>query len=256
MYNNSSHGSPRQFFLIFIVKTIQSRFLLAGLFGTVSLFHTSSAQAAVTGCAGGTTGQALWSDIAGTSGFTCTIGDKIYSNFSYSSTANEFSPAYTSGIDPTDQFSFSTIGPGGLIHNLNVQSLNSFINTKVTLSYDVAIVGSGNVLKDFSGNITGDNATLWALSLAATNAASPSLTQGPPVYPGLAQSATTPTVAFNPNLTSTTFTSTLLADPNGAGVTQFSNRLTQQVPGPLPILGAGAALGFSRKLRRRVNLVA
>ena len=25
------------------------------------------------------------------------------------------------------------------------------------------------------------------------------------------------------------------------------------VPGPLPILGAGAAFGFSRKLRRRIN---
>jgi hypothetical protein len=238
------------------MKPSQSKLLFTALLSSVTLFHASSAQAAVTGCAGGSTGQALWSDISGTPGFACTIGDKIYSNFSYSSVLNQYGPSFSSGIDPTDQFSFSTIGPGGLIHNLNVQSLNSFINSKVTLTYDVTVVGSSNVLNTYSGNITGDNATLWAMSLAATNAASPSLTQGPPVYPGLNQSATTPTLSFNPNVTSTTFTSTLLADPNGAGVTQFSNRLTQAVPGPLPILGAGAAFGFSRKLRRRVNLAA
>jgi hypothetical protein len=30
-------------------------------------------------------------------------------------------------------------------------------------------------------------------------------------------------------------------------------QLQQEVPGPLPILGIGAAFGFSRKLRKRIK---
>ena len=39
---------------------------------------------------------------------------------------------------------------------------------------------------------------------------------------------------------------------SGQGVDNFSNDF-QQVPGPLPILGIGAAFGFSRKLRKRIK---
>jgi hypothetical protein len=35
-------------------------------------------------------------------------------------------------------------------------------------------------------------------------------------------------------------------------VTQYVDRINQ-TPGPLPILGAGAAFGFSRKLRSRIK---
>jgi hypothetical protein len=41
---------------------------------------------------------------------------------------------------------------------------------------------------------------------------------------------------------------------NGSGVLDnFTNAYTQQVPGPLPLLGAGTAFGFSRRLRRRAK---
>ena len=109
------------------------------------------------------------------------------------------------------------------------------------------------LFRSYSGNLTGDTDTTWAMNVAATNAASPSTTPG---YPTLTQFATTPKLAFNPNVTSSRFTSIVLASNTGAGVTQFANRLEQKVPGPLPILGAGAAFGFSRKLRRRVNAAA
>jgi hypothetical protein len=235
------------------MKLFHSKLLLAGLFGSVALFNTTSANAAITGCTGGTMGQALWSDIQGTPGFTCTIDDKVYSNFTYSSVINVAGQP-TSGVDGSDQFSFSTIGALGLTHNLNVQSANSYMNTVVTFAYTVTRVAPPNIFKSYSGNITGDNGTSWALSIAATNApGSPSSTAG---YPTLGQSATTPTVNYNPNTISSTFTNTLIANQNGLGVTQFSNRLNQAVPGPLPLLGAGAALGFSRKLRARTKLAA
>ncbi len=232
-------------------EAVHSKLLLAGLFGSVSLFNTTSANAAITGCASGTSGQALWSDIQGPPNFTCTIDDKTYSNFTYSSVFN-VSRQPTSGIDPSDQFAFSTIGLAGLTHNLNVQSANSYMNTVVSLAYTVTRVVPPNLFKRFSGNITGDNGTSWALSIAATNAGT-SATTG---YPTLGQSATTPTVNYNPNTISSTLTNTLIADQNGMGVTQLSNRLTQAVPGPLPLLGAGAALAFSRKLRARTKLAA
>ncbi|MEB3255955.1 MAG: hypothetical protein VKJ05_06165, partial [Synechococcaceae cyanobacterium] len=41
--------------------------------------------------------------------------------------------------------------------------------------------------------------------------------------------------------------------PDGAVLDSFKNSYTQDVPGPLPVLGAGAAFGFSRRLRRRVR---
>lgn len=40
----------------------------------------------------------------------------------------------------------------------------------------------------------------------------------------------------------------------GATVSSWTNTISQ-TPGPLPILGAGAAFGFSRKLRRRIKSV-
>ena len=226
---------------------------------TISVTAVAPASAAITGCVGGNTGTALWSDILA-GGFTCTIGDKIYSDFTYSSVKRNAMSAVFSGIELDDQFSFSTIGMAGLIHNLNIQSLNSFQNATVSLGYTVTRASGTNEFRRYSGNITGDTDTDWALSIAATNSTgSPSQT---PMYPGLGQSATTPNTNFNSNTITSAFMNTLQADENGAGVTQFSNRLEQMldvppaVPGPLPLLGAAAAFGFSRKLRNRIKLAA
>jgi hypothetical protein len=41
--------------------------------------------------------------------------------------------------------------------------------------------------------------------------------------------------------------------PEGDTLESFANTYTQAVPGPLPLLGAGTAFGFSRRLRRRVR---
>ena len=50
------------------------------------------------------------------------------------------------------------------------------------------------------------------------------------------------------------YTTLYVRDTYTAGVSAMANGYTQQVPGPLPILGAGAAFGFSRRLRRRIKL--
>ena len=48
-------------------------------------------------------------------------------------------------------------------------------------------------------------------------------------------------------------TDTLTVQPLTGNVDMYQNAFRQVVPGPLPILGAGAAFGFSRKLRSRIK---
>jgi hypothetical protein len=126
------------------------------------------------------------------------------------------------------------------------------------LNYKVTVSSGTNKLKNYSANLTGDNGTKWAMSLLGTNAElTPSETT---VFPTVGQQPTTPTRLFNADVSTTDFSNEVIANATGDGVTQFSNRLNQQnpseVPGPLPLLGAGAAFGFSRKLRNRVKLAA
>jgi hypothetical protein len=44
-----------------------------------------------------------------------------------------------------------------------------------------------------------------------------------------------------------------VATPNDSFINAYQNEFRQEVPGPLPILGVGAALGFSRRLRKRIK---
>jgi hypothetical protein len=70
---------------------------------------------------------------------------------------------------------------------------------------------------------------------------------------GAAPGITDCTVAgldFTPFTESTTVTNTW--NVTAGGLTQITNS-HNQTPGPLPILGAGAAFGFSRKLRNRIK---
>lgn len=56
-----------------------------------------------------------------------------------------------------------------------------------------------------------------------------------------------------PNQYTTLYIKDTYTVPTGAVLDNFTNTFEQQVPGPLPILGAGAAFGFSRKLRSRIK---
>jgi|LakMenEpi03Aug12_release.lakeMendotaPanAssembly.Ray.scaffolds.fasta_scaffold68573_2 hypothetical protein len=228
---------------------------------TLSLSAVAPVSAAITGCTGGSMGQALWSDISGGT-FTCTIDDKVYSDFTFSAVKRNPLSGVFSGIEPNDQFSFSTIGGGGLIHNINIQSANSYQNVTLSLGYKVTRANGTNVFRRFSSNMTGDIDTAWALKVTASNSVSPGYSQTTD-YPNLGQTAATPNVVFVADTITSSFMNTLQADENGAGVTQFANRLDQMagtpptaVPGPLPLIGAAAAFGFSRKLRNRIKLAA
>ena len=64
---------------------------------------------------------------------------------------------------------------------------------------------------------------------------------------------------YSPGLASDTFTGTLnVTSGQIQSVTSTINNkdATNTVPGPLPLLGAGAAFGFSRRIRSRIKLAA
>jgi MYXO-CTERM domain-containing protein len=71
--------------------------------------------------------------------------------------------------------------------------------------------------------------------------------------------ATGPSSFFTPPVTSATFTTTL--NVTSGFVSQVTSGISQRdpgtrVPGPLPLLGAGAAFGFSRRIRNRIKVAA
>jgi len=100
-----------------------------------------------------------------------------------------------------------------------------------TVELDVNHSGTGQVVTKVVTNLPGS-------PLISTN--------GVPAGPSI----------FNPNTTSIAVTDSWVSASNTGRISSISNVFTQQqttVPGPLPLLGAGAAFGFSRRIRSRIK---
>jgi hypothetical protein len=177
----------------------------------------------------------------GTTG--CEVGDKTYYGFE------------TSTIDTAATVSFFNIDP---FHTITVQAPNMMAfmpGTDYMLKYKMKLTDSTSSLriKSFStGATTSAPGTNWTKMLTGT-----SIT---PAGGAVATAVTSPT-ATSPNVASVppsldiSFESKLTV--GNQFVTSFTDSVQQapidQTPAPLPILGAGAAFGFSRKLRRRLR---
>jgi hypothetical protein len=122
--------------------------------------------------------------------------------------------------------------------------------TNATLRYTLTLK-NGRTFDTAQANITGNNGifSTSTTSLGLPSAATSSGGAGS-------------TVGFTPALTTLTFTQTFSSTAAGALVlnslgTIYSTtpgRGDEEVPGPLPLLGAGAAFGFSRRLRNRIKV--
>ncbi|MFM1800393.1 MAG: hypothetical protein RLZZ117_2671 [Cyanobacteriota bacterium] len=165
-----------------------------------------------------------------------TLENVTYSNFSFTG----FTP------DPTG----------------DVFNLSGFANGAgtVTLSF------SPDRVADISGASFTYTATLNNLYFDTAQANITGSTLGGGSYstaftaPGLPTSATSTGGAgamqsFSPNLNTQTITQTFefdyVSDPTT--LSAVGGSFTAYVPGPLPLMGLGAAYGFSRKLRRRTK---
>jgi hypothetical protein len=173
-------------------------------------------------------------------------GDKTYSNFSYTG----FSAGDTVNIG-----SFGAVNPQ---HTLNLATSTGGwgVGTYV-LNYKVTVKSPS--LNYFDKYRTSLTSSLLGTNKAESTTTFSMLSMGGTVSPSSVMddlvAPNSPTATFGGHVTSALFTNTLVVTEGGA--TLLDNTLVQKspstVPGPLPLLGAGAAFGFSRRIRSRIK---
>lgn len=158
------------------------------------------------------------------------------------------------GFDLQDGFSISGAGN---VFSMNLGANNNWVpGTTYNLKYSISTVPSGRVLDQMAAqpsssvpptsgnnakwNVTSNNAPGTALGVQAGSM------------------STTDTITYTGNSISDIFDASLIVTSGQIQNTNFN--LTTKlappvvpVPGPLPLLGAGAAFAFSRKIRNRVK---
>jgi len=253
-----------------------SVFAAAGLI----LASPGSAEAAACNATPGTTTSYSIADLTA-GGFGCTIGDKTYSNFTFNtgiSNANKLkSGSFTFSIDPS---SFDHIFSGS---GLNYSGTGFNYQYQVALTADAPI---GQEFKAFNTGYSGSSTTSSSYKFKKVMAA---YTTGGALISGgtlggnrsNAQVTAQNVVATVPGIGSINgvvtdgpytfaggeigpivFKNTVTRSAAGGRIDVITDSITQLItpgqttgaPAPLPILGAGAALGLSRKLRRRIKL--
>ncbi|MFW6731873.1 MAG: hypothetical protein ACODUE_09095 [Synechococcus sp.] len=172
-------------------------------------------------------------DYVGLGSTGCTSGDKIYSNFSFTGFGA------STGLSITD---------AGLQHTFSASGLNFGAGTTASYSYTVAIA-PGNPYASFLGYRTGATTSDVFNPLVGTK----TLTG----IPNGGVSTSTDgnngnVVLYIPTIPGPiNFTGSINVTSGRMDV--LTDTLAQNVPGPLPILGAAAALGYSRRLRKRLS---
>ena len=219
------------------------RFSAAGSLSCAALLlGMPSAQAQLTCGAFGTT---EFPDVSAPN-FSCKRGDKTYSHFSFS------------GIGGADwnasgtTFSYSQGGPGGINHTLSASGTytTGTYNYSYTMTID-PVMSPGYSFSNYASQFGGSN----------TSTKSGTKTLQVPTYAlattGIVSAINAPASGVS-NVVSTAINYGPLTYNGSINVTTgyfdtWSDSVTQAVPGPLPILGASVAFGFSRKLRFRIK---
>lgn len=242
--------------LLALLPPMKKTAFTAGLLTAASLFFGPASHAQVSPPSGTPKGHCSVSGLGGTAAYDiaalvnlgsdgCFLGDKLYYDFSFDGIT---SGLYTFTLNEKD-------------HTFSGAGLN-FTGTSFEYDYKVALYNPvpGQQFLSFNTDASGSATTgelAYSKGLTATTV--PLGTVGPSTSfaPGGGAGAIIPfhsgdvgPVAFSSVLTLTngkidTITDTLSQKFNGT-----------TVPGPLPILGAGAAFGFSRRLRSRIKQVA
>jgi len=217
---------------------LHKAFLAAGLLSGAGLSSiVFAAPASAANCFDGTfatLGDAtLW---AGGVAGVCT--DKTYT----------FGTSFYTNFLATDKVNISTVFDDHLV--TITSDSGGWVGGTYTFDYSVA--STGQWFSKYGSGITAppDKVGNYKVSGAATL---------PTFAIATLPAANSLMVPYLPGVISDTFTTTLTVGP-GAGnyVTQINSVLTQyspgtDVPGPLPLLGAGAAFGFSRRIRSRIK---
>jgi hypothetical protein len=209
-----------------------------GLVGALSLSSallTSPSHAAFVICSP-TNATALWNSLA--TGDTCTVGDK------------KLTILQNTMDNPNGVLTFSS--PTGMPEVHTLTATGGSFDTSGVFKYSLEVVGSPELIKSLSytngTSLTSPAAPnyTWGIDILGTTSTpnfTYSDTKGP--NPPLVLTPITP----NQGIIEVTHNYSL---GSGAPMQQFTDSV-MQTPGPLPILGAGAAFGFSRTMRRRIK---
>lgn len=207
--------------------------------GTLSLTLVGTAQAVTT------TLGAL-----GVPGATLTDGKITLSNFAFSFEDADPGPAFDLGnFNPADPVSF--------FFNPFTPSYYTFDYTPSGLRYGIGTLAYTATINDPDYRF--DSATVGLLGSGPSAHRNISLTEtgslmNPTSLSSLGGTAAPPSHFISG--VSVAHFSTSWDIPAGEAITALNNQMEiQHVPGPLPILGALAAVGWSRKLRRRIRAV-
>lgn len=175
---------------------------------------------------------------AGFTNLTCTVGDKSYT----------FGPSSTNFIFPAGtQILFDQNLSDAAFHTVRVLPAGGALGAGTyVFNYDIAISSSPETLFQWgTGAQNSQNTPNYTLTTTTTSSL-----DSPAVINGNGSDNLNNYVG-NPTFAS--WTNTISVGSGGAvGPDGITNSVTQ-TPGPVAILGAGTAFGFSRKLRRRIK---
>lgn len=211
-------------------------------------------------CVAGTTFLASNPAKAVSCGDINTIQDLITAGSCTSKTATLTYTSFT-GFAATDFLTITTVGTGGIADtfNMSVQGSPSPYSSPFTGEFKYTITApTGRYITDYTSALSssvnaGNNTGTFDLTGAAGTAAATYV----PVNTAVGQTKT----YSNTTTLSDAFTATV-GVTNG-DIQQFTQSFnfgttpppSTGVPGPLPLVGAGIAFGYSRKLRKRIAAV-
>lgn len=187
-----------------------------------------------------------------------TLGNSYDAGNGFCFTLNSFASGFTSGNSLIVSSTSTTLGLSSSKPTPGFTGNNSFSYTFSRFSPDP----SNLVLQEYTGNVgssapPANNSTAEMTYAAASG---PSITSIAFVIFNLNVFSNPSYIYPTPSLRSETFTASMSV--TAGQMNQFSTStlwaplLITPTPGPLPLLGAAAAFGFSRKLRSRIKLSA
>lgn len=210
---------------------LQSRLVLGGFLFLSPLVSTIPAQAAACNNGGYTAAQLT------TGGFSCTVGDKLFSDFVFT------------GFKPSARFGFNEPVVG--FHTFNGQSLGFGPGDMASYSYKIQVVNSPAYIINYQTS-TSQLGSAISLYKSLEDTSTPGMLVQVPAIGG-----TSPAYSYTLPGTKGPLTMAATIGVTTGQLTQFVDSYEQEpkipVPGPLPLLGAGAAFGFTRKLRKRIS---
>jgi hypothetical protein len=173
---------------------------------------------------------------------------------SYSCDQGNFTFTLTgfTGFVGTDSIAFSNPTADKFTYGIQANAPWTVGGSPYTFSYSVAALAPNQKIVSYTSDLSssvapGTDAGTWSV----TGNNGPAITSlGTPAA----------TLSTSPILTTATFTGSL--NVTAGNIQQVNSTITAQtqstseVPSPLPILGAGAAFSFSRRIRNRIKLAA